>query len=62
MRYTLTVDRGAISKGGPTVRIEEEGLPERCVSEVLIQGPARMGRIAGGRVAVETDGPIVEVL
>lgn len=60
MRYTLTVDRGAIPTGGPAIRIEEADLPERLVRSVSILGPSYLGPIPGGRIAVKTDGPVLE--
>ena len=44
------------------MRIEEEGVAgERYADEVVITGPARLGRIEGKRVAVETDYAITEI-
>lgn len=61
MRYTITVNRGAIEQHGPAIRIEEAGVEgERYCHEVHIMGPSRIGYIRGRRVAVETDADLEE--
>ena len=64
----LSVVRGNITRRTPsghpypTVRIEQVGVPDRVVHEVKIKGPSKMGPYQAGRIVVETDSPLEEIL